>query len=131
MKRLLFGTMLALLAGGCAGGNGSAEDARAVQAQTGPLPSGGVAAAQEVPAAMAACACDADCVAVHAGCCHNGWMVAVNSKQQVAYRDALQCPRHRVICPHYRVRDAREPHCDVKAGRCVMRAPLASEPEQK
>jgi hypothetical protein len=68
-----------------------------------------------------ACQADSDCVAVKRnGCCHNGWLEAVNASQKDAYAQSFTCPQPRPICPMYIIRDTRVPKCDGSTHLCSM-----------
>jgi hypothetical protein len=79
--------------------------------------------------AFSACAADADCVSVaRVGCCHNGWLEAVNRDEADAYEASFHCPNPHPICPLYIVRDARIAACDSATGHCVMVNPSDAAP---
>ena len=68
-----------------------------------------------------ACQADSDCIAVpKVGCCHNGWMFAVNGSQKDAYAQSFTCPQPRPMCPMYIVHDTRVPRCDAPTHLCTM-----------
>lgn len=73
------------------------------------------------PSAYLACQVDEDCVAVPlAGCCHNGWKVAVNRNEVDAYDQANACHERRPICPMYIVNDTRVAECSHATKQCEM-----------
>ena len=77
--------------------------------------------ANSAPPQFAACQADADCVTVpRVGCCHNGWLAAVNASQKDAYAQSFTCPPGRTICPMYVVRDTRVARCDAGTKLCVL-----------
>jgi hypothetical protein len=68
-----------------------------------------------------ACQADSDCIAVpKVGCCHNGWMAAVNASQKDAYAQSFTCPQPRPMCPMYIMRDTRVAKCDTGTHLCTM-----------
>jgi hypothetical protein len=69
------------------------------------------------------CDTDADCVAVEqAGCCPNGYQVAVNATKVDAYQTTFACTEKR-ICPLYVVNDTRVAQCDFAKHQCQMIQP--------
>lgn len=67
------------------------------------------------------CADDSDCVAVpRVGCCHEGWMKAVNRSEADAYEASYTCPEPHPICPQIRIIDSRVPECDQSSHECTM-----------
>jgi hypothetical protein len=67
------------------------------------------------------CESDDDCVAVEkAGCCPNGFLVAVNSCQVTAYDAKYACDNPGQICPRYIVDDTRVAQCDYTTHQCQM-----------
>ena len=67
------------------------------------------------------CAADADCIAVPKNaCCNNGFMEAVNSKSADAYKASFTCDNRGRMCPQFRIRDTRLPHCNADAHRCEL-----------
>jgi hypothetical protein len=109
-----------------------ASGSAALDAEAPPVPSASSSAAlpgappasgDQAPPELAACRGDADCVAVpRVGCCHNGWMAAVNASQVDAYAHSFTCAE-KVMCPMYVVRDTRVARCDVASHLCVMTKP--------
>jgi hypothetical protein len=68
-----------------------------------------------------ACADDSDCIAVaRVGCCHEGWMEAVNRGEAEAYEASFTCPEPHPICPQIRIIDRRVPECDRASHECTM-----------
>lgn len=83
-------------------------------------PSTTAPAAAAVPEYLA-CSTDTDCVAVdRAGCCHNGYKDAVNTKQIEQYRAANACNEEHRPCPMFRILDKRVARCDTALKRCEM-----------
>jgi hypothetical protein len=67
------------------------------------------------------CQRDGDCVAVpKAGCCHNGYLEAVNATQVDAYNAANACPNPHPICPLFLILDKRVARCDFTASKCQL-----------
>ena len=67
------------------------------------------------------CKLDSDCVAVPvAGCCDNGWKIAVNVNEVSAYDAANACTNPHPICPEYVVNDTRVAECDFTTNSCTM-----------
>jgi hypothetical protein len=67
------------------------------------------------------CTHDGDCVAVpKAGCCHNGYLEAVNVNQVDAYNAANACTDPRPICPLFLIQDKRVARCDFTANKCQL-----------
>ena len=65
--------------------------------------------------------CDADCVAIEkAGCCPNGFIVAVNKDEVKAYETKYACTTPPAICPMFVVKDTRVAQCDFQAHTCQM-----------
>jgi hypothetical protein len=76
--------------------------------------------------AFTPCAFDSDCVAVpQAGCCNNGWLVAVNSDLVDDYNTANTCTVHNMMCMQYVVVDTRVAVCDNTSLACQMVAPTS------
>jgi hypothetical protein len=72
------------------------------------------------------CQVDSDCVAVPvAGCCNNGWKIAVNQGQVDAYDAANACTTPHPICPLYIVNDTRVAECSSSTHKCEMIDPTA------
>lgn len=68
-----------------------------------------------------ACQTDADCVAVEkAGCCPNGYLVAVNQDEVKAYETIYACQAQPAACPLYVVNDTRVAQCDYGTHQCQM-----------
>jgi hypothetical protein len=83
-------------------------------------PSTTAPAAAAVPEYLS-CSADTDCVAVdRAGCCHNGYKDAVNTKQIEQYRAANACNEEHRPCPMFRILDKRVARCDTALKRCEM-----------
>jgi hypothetical protein len=71
-----------------------------------------------------ACQTDADCVAVEkAGCCPNGYRVAVNQAKVQAYYTQFACLAPPAACPMFVVNDTRVAQCNFATHSCVMIAP--------
>lgn len=74
-----------------------------------------------IPAELRTCQADDDCVAVRqAGCCYNGWKVAVNRDEVDAYDETFACHQPRSICPMYIVLDSRVAECNRATQLCEM-----------
>jgi hypothetical protein len=72
-------------------------------------------------AAFTGCTVDADCMAVQeAGCCNNGWMVAVSVDHACDYADANACTVQNQMCPSYQVNDTRVAECNITTKACEM-----------
>jgi hypothetical protein len=70
------------------------------------------------------CDVDADCVAVEkAGCCPNGFLVAVNKDQVKAYETKYACTTPPQVCPLFVVHDTRVAQCNFEKHACAMIAP--------
>jgi hypothetical protein len=70
------------------------------------------------------CDADADCVAVEkAGCCPNGFLIAVNKDQAQRYETIYACQSQPTVCPLFVVHDTRVAQCDFQAHSCKMIAP--------
>lgn len=74
---------------------------------------------------ITACTTDADCVAVdQGGCCHNGYLAAVNKHHVKAYENSTACKTNPPpFCPQFLVHDTRVAQCNEKVGKCEMVAP--------
>ncbi|HEY2744271.1 MAG TPA: hypothetical protein VGL86_06600 [Polyangia bacterium] len=67
------------------------------------------------------CATDDDCVAIdQAGCCPNGFLVAVNKKEVKAYDTKYACTNPPQFCPLFVVDDKRVAQCDFSHHQCQM-----------
>lgn len=67
------------------------------------------------------CQTDDDCVAVDkAGCCPNGFLVAVNKGEVKAYETKYACTDSAPICPLFVVDDTRVAQCDFGTHQCQM-----------
>lgn len=67
------------------------------------------------------CQTDDDCVAVEkAGCCPNGFLVAVNKDEVKAYDETYACTTAPVACPLFVVHDTRVAQCDFGSHQCHM-----------
>jgi hypothetical protein len=67
------------------------------------------------------CDVDADCVAVDkAGCCPNGFLVAVNKGEVKAYDTKYACMTAPAACPLFVVHDTRVAQCDIPNHQCRM-----------
>jgi hypothetical protein len=67
------------------------------------------------------CDVDADCVAIEkAGCCPNGFQVAVNKNEVKAYETKYACTTPPATCPLFIVNDKRVAQCDFQAHTCHM-----------
>jgi hypothetical protein len=72
------------------------------------------------------CTTDADCVAVDkAGCCPNGYLVAVNKEQVKAYYTQYACLTPPTACPLLVVHDTRVAQCNFSTHSCEMIAPTS------
>ncbi|HEX6835984.1 MAG TPA: hypothetical protein VF334_05390, partial [Polyangia bacterium] len=70
------------------------------------------------------CQTDSDCVAVEqAGCCPNGYLVAVNQGEVNAYDTTYACTDADPICPLFVVDDKRVAQCDFSTHQCQMILP--------
>jgi hypothetical protein len=88
--------------------------------------SGQAATADVADPSFTPCAFDSDCTAVPlAGCCHNGWLVAVNADLVCAYDDANACTVQNMMCAEYVVNDTRVALCDDASNACQMVAPAS------
>jgi hypothetical protein len=80
-----------------------------------------------VDPAFTGCVTDDDCVAVpQVGCCHNGWLVAVNSCSVADYTAASTCQTTGTICPMYIVNDTRVAVCDPSSNACTLVQPTTT-----
>lgn len=118
---LLLAMAVVMATSGCGGAVQASGDRTAVE---------DVASAKEDSAQktehpeLYACQTDADCVAVEkAGCCPNGYLVAVNKDEVDAYAATYACTARSPICPTYVVQDTRVAQCDFQAHQCRMMAP--------
>jgi hypothetical protein len=67
-----------------------------------------------------ACNADSDCITVAKNsCCNNGFLEAVNKQQGDAYKASFTCDKRR-MCPQFRIRDTRTPHCNADAHKCEL-----------
>jgi len=88
--------------------------------------SGQAVSSTPVDPAFTPCAFDTDCVAVaQAGCCHNGWLAAVNADLVCAYNEENACTTQGSICPQYVVVDTRVAICGCSSDACEMIAPTS------
>ncbi len=68
-----------------------------------------------------ACKVDSDCVAIPlAGCCDNGYKVAVNVNEVDAYDAANACTTPNPVCPLFVINDTRVAQCDFTTHACQM-----------
>jgi hypothetical protein len=68
-----------------------------------------------------ACQTDSDCVAIEkAGCCPNGFLVAVNKDEVKAYETKYACTAQPAACPLFVVHDTRVSQCDFNTHSCQM-----------
>ena len=68
-----------------------------------------------------ACDTDSDCIAVEkAGCCPNGFFVAVNKGEEKAYDTTYACNTPPQACPLFVVHDTRVAQCDIPHHQCQM-----------
>jgi hypothetical protein len=73
------------------------------------------------PVDFFACKTTADCVAVPlAGCCNNGYKIAVNKGEVKAYDAANACTNPHPICPEFIINDTRVAECDASTHECEM-----------
>jgi hypothetical protein len=80
-----------------------------------------------VDPAFAGCVTDDDCVAIpQAGCCHNGWLAAVNRCSVADYTAANACDTTGPICPMYIVNDTRVAVCDPSSNACTLVQPAVA-----
>jgi hypothetical protein len=67
------------------------------------------------------CDADSDCVAIEkAGCCPNGFLVAVNANEVKAYDKKYACTNPPAFCPLFVVKDERVAQCDYTKHQCQM-----------
>jgi hypothetical protein len=86
-----------------------------------------IAPQANVDPAFTGCVTDDDCVAIpQAGCCDNGWLVAVNSCSVADYTAANACQTSSPICPMYIVNDTRVAVCDPSSNACTLVQPTAA-----
>lgn len=79
---------------------------------------------EELRSSITSCKVDSDCVAVdRGGCCHNGWLEAVNKHHVRAYENATRCKVHNMMCPMYMVHDTRVAQCNTGTHKCEMVEP--------
>jgi hypothetical protein len=72
------------------------------------------------------CTRDSDCVAVpKVGCCHNGYLEAVNANRADAYESSFVCDQTAPICPNFYIKDARVAECSNVSHKCEMIDPSA------
>jgi hypothetical protein len=70
------------------------------------------------------CDTDSDCVAIEqAGCCPNGFLVAVNATKVDAYNTKYACTNPPQFCPLFVVNDTRVAQCDFTKHQCQMLDP--------
>src|SRR5207237_3184953 len=70
--------------------------------------------------AIFACKIDSDCVAVEkVGCCHNGYLEAVNKDQKEKYLHSFVCTEQ-IMCPQFLVHDTRLAQCNLGTNKCEM-----------
>jgi hypothetical protein len=75
-------------------------------------------------AGVFSCQADSDCVAVpRAGCCHNGYLEAVNVNQVERYSALRACTDATPICPAIQVRDPRVAVCAHAVHQCELVQP--------
>lgn len=115
---LRFGALSVLLLVGCGGGQVSGGDLTAEQ---------DLSSAKEDSARKKShpefyqCNVDADCVAIEkAGCCPNGFLVAVNKDEVKAYAAKYACTTQPAVCPLFVVDDTRVAQCDIPNHQCQM-----------
>jgi hypothetical protein len=83
-------------------------------------PSDAAVASADAGGDFFSCASDSDCVTVPKNsCCNNGFLEAVNKLQADAYKASFTCERRR-MCPQFRIRDTRTPHCNADAHKCEL-----------
>jgi hypothetical protein len=86
-----------------------------------------IAPQANVDPAFTGCVTDDDCVAIpQAGCCHNGWLVAVSSCSASDYTAANACQTSSPICPMYMVNDTRVAVCDPSSNACTLVQPTTA-----
>jgi hypothetical protein len=113
-----------LLGGGCGAGQvGSSDDLTAAQ----DIDSGKEDSARKnTHPSYYKCAADSDCVAVEkAGCCPNGYLVALNKTKVSAYATTFACTTPPQFCPRHIVNDTRVAQCNFDNGQCEMIEPTA------
>jgi hypothetical protein len=75
-------------------------------------------------AGVFSCQADRDCVAVpKAGCCHNGYLEAINANQVELYNLIHACADSDAICPALQVHDTRVARCAPASHQCELRNP--------
>ena len=121
LTKIKLGLGLALVVGliGCGAGQvGSAQDLTADQdVESGKEDS----ARKKSHPEFYACQADADCVAIEkAGCCPNGFLVAVNKNEVKAYDNKYACTTPPATCPLFVVHDTRVAQCDYTKHQCQM-----------
>ena len=119
--KLELGLGLALVVGliGCGAGQvGSAQDLTAAEdVESGKEDS----ARKNSHPSYYKCATDSDCVAVEkAGCCPNGFLVAVNKDKVEAYDKTFACTTPPQMCPLFVVHDTRVAQCNHAKTACEM-----------
>jgi hypothetical protein len=67
------------------------------------------------------CQRDGDCTAIpKAGCCHNGYLEAVNKNQVDAYNKANACTTPGVFCAQFLIVDNHVARCDFTTNKCQL-----------
>jgi hypothetical protein len=75
-------------------------------------------------AGVFSCQSDSDCVAVpRAGCCHNGYVDAVNVHQVERYTALRACTDATALCPTIQVHDSRVAVCARAVHQCELVQP--------
>lgn len=116
--KLGFSALVMVMVVGCGGGQVDAGDLTATQDLESSKED---SARKKSHPEFYKCDVDADCVAIEkAGCCPNGYLVAVNKDQVKAYDDKYACTNPPAACPHFIVKDTRVAQCDFAAHRCLM-----------
>ena len=116
--KLGFGVLSMVLVVGCGGGQVNSGDLTADQ---------DVGSAKEDSLRKKShpefykCDVDSDCVAIEkAGCCPNGFLVAVNKDEVKAYDTKYACTNPPATCPLFVVKDTRVSQCDFQKHACQM-----------
>ncbi len=116
--KLGFGALSVMLLVGCGAGqvdNGNLSAEQDIQSAKED------AACKKAHPEFYTCNTDADCVAIEkAGCCPNGFLVAVNKDEVKAYETKYACTTPPATCPLFVVHDTRVAQCDIPNHQCQM-----------
>lgn len=119
--KMVFGALSVMLLIGCNGGQVQPQSSDVLSADADTASGKEDSTRRKAHPELYSCQTDSDCVAVEkAGCCPNGFLVAVNQDEVKSYNTIYACQDESPVCPLFVVNDTRVAQCDFTTHSCQM-----------